>query len=132
MQTHQLDTVRLALVSLFVVLCASTATAAASAANLLAHAARAGKPDPSPKPIPWDQIRAKVRADYQGDARAVSATGEGARLKCGSQKLERSATPRGVVAGRGEPGTAAEIQSRLKQRTHRGFRSKIQHQKERD
>jgi len=46
--------------------------------------------------IPFSQIGAKATADYHGDALAITATAEGARLKCGFQKLEGRATAEGL------------------------------------
>ena len=46
--------------------------------------------------IPLSEIGAKATADYQGDALGVVATAEGARLKCGFQKLEGRATVKGL------------------------------------
>ncbi|MCS7091519.1 MAG: hypothetical protein NZM03_12490 [Limisphaera sp.] len=47
-------------------------------------------------PIPWDQIGARVGADYKGDGLAVIATAEGARLRCVFQRLEGEAGPEGL------------------------------------
>jgi hypothetical protein len=47
-------------------------------------------------PIPFSEIGAKVTADYQGDALAIVATPDGARLRCGFQKLEGRATTQGL------------------------------------
>ncbi len=49
-----------------------------------------------PSGIPFSQIGTKATADYHGDALAITATAEGARLKCGFQKLEGRATPEGL------------------------------------
>jgi hypothetical protein len=46
--------------------------------------------------IPLSEIGAKATADYHGDALGVVATAEGARLKCGFQKLEGQATAEGL------------------------------------
>jgi hypothetical protein len=58
-------------------------------------------------PIPSSGIGAKATADYQGDALGITATPDGARLRCGFQKLEGHATAEGVwlestVPGGGE------------------------------
>jgi hypothetical protein len=45
------------------------------------------------QPIPWSEIGAKVTAQYSGDGLAVTATPDGARLKCSFQKLEGQITP---------------------------------------
>jgi hypothetical protein len=47
---------------------------------------------PTTTPIPWSQLGAKAGADYQGDALAVIATADGARLRCVFQRLEGEAT----------------------------------------
>jgi hypothetical protein len=47
-------------------------------------------------PIPFSEIGAKATADYQGDALGITATPDGARLRCGFQKLEGRATPQGL------------------------------------
>jgi hypothetical protein len=46
--------------------------------------------------ISFSHIGAKASADYHGDALAITATAEGARLKCGFQKLEGQATAEGL------------------------------------
>jgi hypothetical protein len=51
---------------------------------------------PATTAIPWSQLGAKVGADYQGDALAVIATAEGARLRCVFQQLEGDATREGL------------------------------------
>jgi len=58
-------------------------------------------------PIPYSAIGAKATADYQGDALGITATPDGARLRCGFQKLEGRAMPNGLwlessAAGGGE------------------------------
>ncbi len=52
--------------------------------------------EPSSAAIPFAEIGAKATADYQGDALGISATADGARLRCGFQKLEGCATPEGL------------------------------------
>ncbi len=57
--------------------------------------------------IRFSEIGAKATADYQGDALGVAATLDGARLRCGFQKLEGHATTEGLwlestVPGGGE------------------------------
>jgi hypothetical protein len=42
--------------------------------------------------IPFSEIGAKATVDYQGDALGIMATPDGARLRCGFQKLEGHAT----------------------------------------
>ncbi len=46
--------------------------------------------------IPFSEIGAKATADYQGDALGITATPDGARLRCGFQKLEGQATTEGL------------------------------------
>jgi hypothetical protein len=55
-------------------------------------------------PIPFSAIGAKATADYQGDALEIMATLEGARLRCGFQKLEGRATPQGLWLESTAPG----------------------------
>jgi hypothetical protein len=50
----------------------------------------------TPAVIPWNQIGAKVGANYQGDGLAVTPDGEGARLHCVFQRLDGEATPEGL------------------------------------
>ena len=57
--------------------------------------------------IPFSEIGAKATADYQGEALGITATPDGARLRCGFQKLEGQATSEGLwlestVAGGGQ------------------------------
>ena len=59
----------------------------------LAPPARAETP---PAAISFSDIGARATASYQGDALGVTATAEGARLRCGFQKLEGHATPKGL------------------------------------
>ena len=47
-------------------------------------------------PIPLSEIGAKATADYQGEALGITATPDGARLRCGFQKLEGQATSEGL------------------------------------
>jgi hypothetical protein len=60
---------------------------------LLPLAAHAGKP---PATIPFSEIGAKATTSYQGDALGVTAAADGARLRCGFQKLEGHATAQGL------------------------------------
>ncbi len=46
--------------------------------------------------ISFQQIGSRAIADHHGDALAITATAEGARLKCGFQKLEGRATTEGL------------------------------------
>lgn len=52
--------------------------------------------DKAHEAIPWSQIGAKAGADYKGDGLAVTASSEGARLRCVFQKLEGEATSEGL------------------------------------
>ena len=49
-----------------------------------------------PPAIPFSDIGARATANYQGDALGIAATADGARLRCGFQKLEGHATPEGL------------------------------------
>jgi hypothetical protein len=49
-----------------------------------------------PQPIAWNKLGAKATAQYSGDGLAVSATANGARLRCAFQKLEGDATREGL------------------------------------
>jgi hypothetical protein len=51
---------------------------------------------PSATAVPLDQVGAVAGKAYQGDGLSVSATGEGARLRCDFQRLEGEATPCGL------------------------------------
>jgi len=57
-----------------------------------------------PAAIPFADIGAKATAGYQGDALEVRATADGARLRCGFQKLEGHATPEGLWLESTKPG----------------------------
>ena len=59
----------------------------------LSVGARASTP---PGAIPFCDIGARATAGYRGDALGVTATADGARLRCGFQKLEGHATPQGL------------------------------------
>ena len=63
-----------------------------------------GPPASRAEAIPWSQLGARAGADYQGDALAMTATAEGARLKCGFQKLEGRATAEGLWLESGAEG----------------------------
>jgi hypothetical protein len=54
--------------------------------------------------IPLDQLGAVAGKQYQGDALGIAATPEGARLRCGFQKLEGRATSEGLWLESTEPG----------------------------
>jgi hypothetical protein len=68
--------------------------------------ARAGTP---PAAIPISDIGAKATADYPGDALGITVTSDGARLRCGFQKLEARATPEGLWLESTAPGTAGKL-----------------------
>jgi hypothetical protein len=57
-----------------------------------------------PAAIPFSEIGARATANYQGDALGVMATADGARLRCGFQKLEGRATPEGLWLQSTRPG----------------------------
>jgi hypothetical protein len=57
-----------------------------------------------PAAIPFSDIGARATANYQGDALGVTATSDGARLRCGFQKLEGHATPEGLWLESTKPG----------------------------
>jgi hypothetical protein len=63
--------------------------------------ARAQTPPPT---IPFPDIGARATAHYQGDALGVTATTDGARLRCGFQKLEGHATREGLWLESTKPG----------------------------
>ena len=46
--------------------------------------------------IPWAQLGAQADAQYTGDGLSISATQDGARLRCVFQRLEGEATPEGL------------------------------------
>ena len=72
----------------------------------LAPPARAETP---PAAIPFSDIGARATAGYQGDALGVTATADGARLRCGFQKLEGHATPEGLWLESTKPGAAGKL-----------------------
>jgi hypothetical protein len=49
-----------------------------------------------PPAIPFSDIGARATANYQGDFLGITATADGARLRCGFQKLEGHTTPQGL------------------------------------
>ena len=57
-----------------------------------------------PPAIPFPEIGARATANYQGDAMGITATTDGARLRCGFQKLEGQATPEGLWLESTKPG----------------------------
>jgi hypothetical protein len=68
--------------------------------------ARAGT---QPAAIPFSDIGARATANYQGDALGVTARADGARLRCGFQKLEGHATPEGLWLESTKPGGAGRL-----------------------
>ena len=60
-----------------------------------------------PSAIPFSRIGARATANYRGDALGVTATADGARLRCGFQKLEGHAPPEGLWLESSKPGGAA-------------------------
>ncbi len=67
----------------------------------LTMSARGETPPPA---IPFSDIGARATANYQGDALGVTATPDGALLRCGFQKLEGHATPEGLWLESTKPG----------------------------
>ena len=68
-------------------------TLLASLALALIVAARA---EPPPPAIPFSDIGDRATANYKVDALGITATADGARLRCGFQKLEGRATREGL------------------------------------
>src|ERR1017187_5044964 len=62
-----------------------------------------------PAAIPFSDIGARATANYQGDALGVTATADGARLRCGFQKLEGQATPEGLWLESTKPGAEGKL-----------------------
>src|ERR1019366_9066376 len=62
-----------------------------------------------PAAIPVSDIGARATANYQGDALGVTATADGARLRCGFQKLEGQATPEGLWLESTKPGGVGRL-----------------------
>ena len=65
--------------------------------------------EPPSAAIPFSDIGARATAGYQGDALGVTATSDGARLRCGFQKLEGHATPEGLWLESTKPGGAGKL-----------------------
>jgi hypothetical protein len=57
-----------------------------------------------PPAIPFSDIGARATANYLGDALGVKATADGARLRCGFQKLDGHATAEGLWLESTKPG----------------------------
>ncbi len=62
-----------------------------------------------PAAIPFSDIGAKATADYRGDALGITVTSDGARLRCGFQKLEGHATAEGLWLESTEPGAPGKL-----------------------
>src|ERR1039458_1494505 len=62
-----------------------------------------------PAAIPFSDIGARATANYQGDALGITATTDGAHLRCGFQKLEGHATPEGLWLESTKPGGAGRL-----------------------
>jgi hypothetical protein len=78
---------------------------AALALALTAHA----RGETPPAAIPFPDIGARATAGYQGDALGVTATSDGARLRCSFQKLEGHATSEGLWLESTKPGAAGRF-----------------------
>ena len=63
-----------------------------------------GRAGTQPAAIPFSDIGERATAGYQGEALGVTATADGARLRCGFQKLEGHATPEGLWLESTKPG----------------------------
>jgi hypothetical protein len=59
--------------------------------------------------IPFSEIGARATADYQGDALGITATAEGARLRCAFQKLDGHATVEGLWLESTAPNAAGQL-----------------------
>jgi hypothetical protein len=62
-----------------------------------------------PAAIPISDIGARATSNYQGDALAVTAIANGARLRCEFQKLEGHATPEGLWLESTKPGGTGKL-----------------------
>ena len=60
-------------------------------------------------PISFSQLGAKATADYHGEALGVTAIPDGARLRCGFQKLEGRVTAEGLWLESTAPGDAGKL-----------------------
>ena len=81
-------------------------TLLAALSSALTVPARAGT---QPAAIPISDIGTRATANYQGDALGVTATADGARVRCGFQKLEGQATPEGLWLESTKPGAAGRL-----------------------
>ena len=59
---------------------------------------------PPPTAISFSDIGTRATANYRGEALGITATADGARLRCGFQKLEGHATPEGLWLESTKPG----------------------------
>jgi hypothetical protein len=78
----------------------------AALALALTVPARAETP---PAAIPFPDIGARATANYQGKALGIMATSDGARLRCGFQKLEGHATTEGLWLESTGPDAAGKL-----------------------
>jgi hypothetical protein len=78
-------------------------TLLAALALALTVPARAGTQPPA---IPFSEIGVRATANYQGDALGITTTVDGARLRCGFQKLEGYSTTQGLWLESTKPGAA--------------------------
>ena len=62
-----------------------------------------------PAAIPFSDIGARATVGYQGDASGVTAAADGARLRCGFQKLVGHATAEGLWLESTKPGAAGKL-----------------------
>ena len=90
----------------------------AAAALLPVGVTRAQSPLPAShpahksEPIPLAQLGAVAGRQYQGDGLSVTATPDGARLRCVFQRLEGQATPKGLFLESTVPGALAKLHLR--------------------
>ncbi len=77
--------------------------------------------------IPFPDIGARVTSDYHGDALSVTATPDGARLRCGFQKLEGHATAEGFWLESTAWGAAGKLRL-VVSAVHRGDGSSVNSQ----
>jgi hypothetical protein len=71
--------------------------------------AQTNEPAKQSAPIPMDQLGTVAGQQYQGDALGITATADGARLRCGFQKLEGRATTEGLWLESTEPGAEGKL-----------------------
>jgi hypothetical protein len=85
------------------------ALAGALALGTAAALAQTNEPANHSAPIPLDQLGAVAGRQYQGDALGITATADGAILRCGFQKLEGRATTGGLWLESTEPGAKGQL-----------------------